>query len=477
MSADGGCNETHSCNAALHAADAALKSGILSDVEQCPLTMHWRLTFSGRAGRVGQRIGSSVLPAPQIVVVGSNHEYAPVDVRERLAFSGDVIVEGLHTLHAHVGEGLILSTCNRTEVYAVAETAEQAESEVFAFLGGYHNVPGPVLQRASYVHVGLDAVRHIFRVASGLDSMVLGEPQILSQIRDALQTAREAGTAGPILQRLATDALKTGKRARTETNISRNRVSIAHAAVDLARHEMGSLAGRNVVILGAGKMATLTAKLLKAHDVGELIVINRSLGRAQELARATGGYVVPVSGIRQAIAQADVVFGAVIVERPMVSADDIQERNAPLLLVDLGVPRTMDAECGALDGVTLKDVDALEPLADQTRRQYAAEVSKVEMLIDVAISEFEAWTQGRAAAAAITALRQRADTVRDAELERAMRRLAHLSERDQNVVRTLAHGLTNKMLHDPVIALRRSSSEDELRQIMRALGADADGTA
>jgi glutamyl-tRNA reductase len=417
------------------------------------------------------------LPAPQIVVVGSNHEYAPVDVRERLAFSGDVIVEGLRTLHARVGEGLILSTCNRTEVYAVAETAVQAESEVFAFLGGYHDVPGPVLQRASYVHGGSDAVRHIFRVASGLDSMVLGEPQILSQIRDALQTAREAGTAGPILQRLATDALKTGKRARTETNISRNRVSIAHAAVDLAHHEMGSLAGRNVVILGAGKMATLTAKLLKAHDVGELIIINRSLGRAQELARATGGYVVPVSGIRQAIAQADVVFGAVIVERPMVSADDIRERNVPLLLVDLGVPRTMDAECGGLDGVTLKDVDALEPLADQTRRQYAAEVSKVEMLIDVAISEFEAWTQGRAAAAAITTIRQRADTVRDAELERAMRRLAHLSERDQNVVRTLAHGLTNKMLHDPVIALRRSSSEDELRQILRALGADADGTA
>lgn len=436
--------------------------------------MHWRFGFRGRTVRVGQRTGSTVLPAPQIVVVGSNHEYAPVDVREQLAFSGDALAEGLHALHDHVGEGLILSTCNRTEVYAVAETVELARSEVFSFLGGYHNVPEHVLRRASYVHAGPDAATHIFRVASGLDSMVLGEPQILSQIRDALHSARKARAAGPILQRLATDALKTGKRARTETNISRNRVSIAHAAVDLASHELGGLAGCNAVILGAGKMATLTAKLLRTHDIGELTVINRSLERAQELARATGGYVVPVSGLRQALAQADVVFGAVMVERPMVQADDLDERTSPLLLVDLGVPRTIAPECGMLDGVTVRDVDALEPLADQTRRQYAAEVSKVETLIEGATSGFEAWMQGRAAASAIAAVRARAQDLRDVELERSLRRLAHLSERDRNVVRALAHGLTNKMLHEPVIALRESSSEDELRRIQRAFGVDPD---
>lgn len=417
------------------------------------------------------------LPAPQIMVVGSNHEYAPVDVRERLAFSGDTLVEGLHTLHGHVAEGLILSTCNRTEVYAVAETEERARAEIFSFLGGYHDVPEHVLRRTSYVHAGVDAVTHIFRVASGLDSMVLGEPQILSQIRDALQTAREAGAAGPILQRLATDALKTGKRARTETNISRNRVSIAHAAVDLARHELGTLAGRHAVVLGAGKMATLTAKLLRTHEIGELTVINRSYERAQELARATGGYVVPISGLRQALARADIVFGAVIVERPMVGVDDVTDRTSPLLLVDLGVPRTIDSECGTVDGVTVKDVDALEPLADQTRQRYAAEVRKVETLIDVATTEFESWTRGRAAATAIATVRQRAESMRDIELERALRRLAHLPERDRNIVRALAHGLTNKMLHDPVIALRHSSSEDELRSIQRAFGVDPNGNA
>lgn len=417
------------------------------------------------------------MPAPQIVVVGSNHEYAPVDVREKLAFTGDALAEGLNALHDRVQEGLILSTCNRTEVYAVADTAEIARGEVFAFLGGYHHVPAHVLERASYVHTGADAVNHIFRVASGLDSMVLGEPQILSQIRDALHTSRQAGAAGPILQRLATDALKTGKRARTDTNISRNRVSIAHAAVDLARHELGDLEGRNVVVLGAGKMATLTAKLLRAHGIGELVVINRSLERAQDLARATDGYVVPITGLRRAIAQADVVFGAVMVERPMVSVDHLDDRTSPLLLVDLGVPRTIDSGCGTVDGVTVKDVDALEPLADQTRRQYAAEVSKVEALIEGATAAFDAWIQGRAAVSAIAAIRHRADVMRDAELERSLRRLAHLSERDQNVVRALAHGLTNKMLHDPVIALRQSASEDEVNRIRRALGLDPDGNA
>lgn len=417
------------------------------------------------------------MPALQIVVIGSNHEYAPVDVRERLAFSGDALAEGLRTLRGHVAEGLILSTCNRTEVYAVAESGERARSETFAFLGGYHKIPERVLRQASYIHAGADAIEHIFRVASGLDSMVLGEPQILSQIRDALQAAREAGAAGPTIQRLATDALKTGKRARTETNISRNRVSIAHAAVDLAQHELGTLDGRNALVLGAGKMATLTAKLLRSRRIGELTIVNRSLDRAGELARSTGGQVVPLAGLRHALAEADVVFGAVIVEEPMVSVEDIGERSTPLLLVDLGVPRTIDSECGTVEGITVKDVDALEPLADRTRRQYAAEVRKVETLIDVATAEFESWTRGRTAAAAITAVRQSAESMRDAELERTLRRLAHLSARDREVVRALAHGLTNKLLHDPVIALRHAESEEELRQLRRAFGVDSAATA
>ncbi len=208
------------------------------------------------------------MPAPKIVVVGSNHEYAPIDVREQLAFSGDSLIHGLRVLHESVDEGLILSTCNRTEIYAVGDDPECVTSEIFEFLSGYHSVPTQLLEQASYVRSGDAAVEHMFRVASGLDSMVLGEPQILSQIRDALSHARAAESVGPVLQRLATDALRTGKRARTETDISRNRVSIAHAAVDLAIEELGSLNGKAGLVLGAGKMATLAGKLLRANGVG-----------------------------------------------------------------------------------------------------------------------------------------------------------------------------------------------------------------
>lgn len=403
-------------------------------------------------------------------MVGSNHEYAPVAVRERLAFAGDTLTEGLAALHARLGEGMILSTCNRTEIYAVEGGGRDAREDIFDFLSTYHSVPAHVLERASYVHRGEDAVGHLFRVASGLDSLVLGEPQILSQIRDALAHAREAGAVGPVLQRLATDALKTGKRARTQTDISRNRMSIAHAAVDFARHELNGLAGKRVVLLGAGKMASLTGKLLRAHDVAELTIVNRSLDRALGLAATAGGVAVPITGLAGAIARADVVVGAVMVDSPMVALPDILTRAQPLLMIDISVPRSIAVECEALPGVRVRDVDALEPFAEETRRQYADEVDKVEALVGAAVDEFGQWVRSRSGARAIAALTTRSDGIRDAEVERALRRLSHLSERDQNQIRALANAVTRKLTHDPIVALREAETDDEAERILGALG-------
>ncbi len=410
------------------------------------------------------------MTTPKVVVVGSNHEYAPVAIRERLAFSGEALTEGLVALHAQLGEGMILSTCNRTEIYAVETGKQDAHREIFGFLSGYHSVPTHLLERASYAHRGEDAVTHLFRVASGLDSLVLGEPQILSQIRDALAQARDAGAVGPVLQRLATDALKTGKRARTQTDISRNRMSIAHAAVDLARQHLNGLGGKRVLLLGAGKMATLTGKLLRTHGIGELMITNRSIGRAQELAATTGGLAVPVTGLAQAIARADLVIGAVLVDQPMVSLPDILPRTSPLLIIDISVPRSISAGCALLDGVEVRDVDALEPFAEETRRQYADEVSKVEWLVNAAVDEFSQWTKSRSGAPAITALRKRADEIRDAELERTLRKLSHLSERDRNLVQAMANAVTRKLTHDPILALREAETDQEAEHILRTLG-------
>ncbi len=414
----------------------------------------------------------AALSDPRIVIVGSNHEYAPVAVRERIAFSGDALTEGLRTLGAQVDEGLILSTCNRTEIYAVGHGDLDPRNEIFSFLTRFHSVPSHLIEQSSYVHSGSDAVNHLFKVASGLDSLVLGEPQILSQIRDALASARDAEAMGPVLQRLATDALRVGKRARTETDIARNRVSIAHAAVDLAIHELGMLAGQAVVLLGAGKMATLTGKLLRSHGIHDLTVVNRSVHRARELAETIDGRVVPISGIEQAIAHADLVIGAVMVDEPMIRPHLIHPRTKPILMIDISVPRAIDRDCERLDGVHVRDVDALEVVAAEVRRQYADEVIKVETIVDGAVAEFESWTRSRAGAQAIERYQTRVGTIRDTELERTLRKLAHLSERDQNLVRAMARAIASKLTHDPTIALREASSPEEVQAILSIQGVD-----
>lgn len=416
------------------------------------------------------------LKHPTIVVVGSNHEYAPVDVREQLAFAGDQLAHGLDALRTHVPEGFILSTCNRTEIYAVGESAESIEQGIFGFLSGYHHVPDAVLERASYVYTGNDAVNHLFRVASGLDSMVLGEPQILTQIREALDSARDRRAVGPMLQRLALDALHVGKRARTETDISRNRVSIAHAAVELAERKLGGIDGLNVAILGAGKMATLAAKLLRARDVGDIAIVNRSRERARELADTIGGQALPMSALDLAIAHADLVIGAAVADLPLITRADVEPRERPLLMIDLSVPRAIDQHAAEHDGVQVLDVDALDPIAEDIRRDYASEVEKVESIVSGAIDEYSEWVTSRNGAQAILAVRERAVAMQNAELDKALRRLQHLSDRDRNVVAQLASGLTNKLLHGPIRELRAIETDAERRAILRAFGVDPDGS-
>jgi len=417
---------------------------------------------------------SDTMTTPALVVVGSNHEYAPVSVRERLAFAGESLTDGLRALNAHVGEGLILSTCNRTEIYVVSDDEGHAREGIFDFLATYHSVPVPVLERASYVFSGHDAVDHMFRVASGLDSLVLGEPQILSQIRDALDVARDASSVGPLLQRLATDALRVGKRARTETDIARNRVSIAHASVELAQHELGDLSSRSAVVLGAGKMATLTAKLLAGAGIGSLTIVNRTLPKAFELAEATGGQVMPITGLQHAIGQADVVFGAALSDHPLIDATMVADRDRPLLAIDLSVPRVIDHTCESMPMVSVRDVDALETVVERTRQEYAGEVVKVEALVSDAVASFSDWTRSRAAVEAITAIRAKAEAIREAEIERTLRKLSHLNERDRNIVRALASGITNKLLHQPVQALRGATSDEDVAAALHLFGLDTD---
>ncbi len=389
-----------------------------------------------------------------------------------MAFTGETLAGGLRALAEQVEEGMIISTCNRTEVYVVADSPELGRERVLTFLSRYHGMPAGALDGMSYSHAGDGAIRHLFRVASGLDSIVLGEPQILTQIRDSLDAARSAESVGPYLQRLATDALKVGKRARTDTDIARNNLSISHAAVDLAVLELPDLADRRVAVLGAGKMASIAARVLASRGVGQLTIVNRSLDRTTDLAAQVGADVRPIDELGAVIAESDAVIAAVLVDRPLVTPDLIAPRSSPLLLIDLGVPRIVDVACGQLEHVRVMDVDHLEAVSHETRQLYAQEMRKVEGLVDGATGDYESWVESRQAATAIAALRRRSDDVRERELERALRRLQHLPERDQNVVRALAKGLTNTLLHEPVQSLRGASSTEEIQHILEAFGID-----
>jgi glutamyl-tRNA reductase len=314
----------------------------------------------------------------------------------------------------------------------------------------------------------------MFRVASGLDSMVLGEPQILSQIRDALEAARAAGSVGPYLQRLATDALKIGKRARTDTDIARNKLSISHAAVELASRRRPDLANQRVTLVGAGKMASIAARVLRSRGVQSLTIVNRSIDRATDLAAQTGAQVRPINELESAIAESDIVISAIAADVPVITVDRVGERRTPLLLIDLAVPRAIEDACSALPGVELHDVDALEQVAAEVRLQYADEMLKVETLVHDATDAYTEWTQSRQASAAIGRLRAHAETIRDSEVERALRRLGHLSDRDRNVVRALAKGLTNTLMHEPVRSLRSAGSSDDISDILGTFGVSGD---
>lgn len=394
-----------------------------------------------------------------------------------MAFTGDRLRHGLSAIRASVDEVVILSTCNRTELYVADRDIAWARQAVNGYLIEHHDVPANVLLDASYSLTGEDAVRHLLRVSSGLDSLVLGEPQILAQIRDALAEARTAAAAGPLLTRLVNDALHIGKRARTETSIARNRLSVAHAAVELASRDLGGLVGRYAVVIGAGKMATLAARLLAAAGITELTIANRTMEHGAALATSLGARAVSLERLPEAVEGAEVVIGAVLVDAPILRPEHLAQRGRPLCVIDLGMPRIVSPEVGRHPSVAYFDIDALERVTAERRRQVAPEIAKVEQVIDEGVSEYAAWVRGRGAAAIIGEIRQEAEDMRAVELERALRRLQHLSARDQNVVRALATGLTNKLLHQPISHLRDQPDAAELRLARHLYGLDEnDGT-
>jgi len=389
-------------------------------------------------------------------------------VRERLTFAESALSEALRALLACPGlaEGAILSTCNRTEVYAAVRHAA-AESALVHFLAEYHQLPENTFSQHLYAHHDSEAIRHLFRVASGLDSLVLGEPQILRQVRDAFACASEAKSLGPLLNGLFRAAITTGKRARTETDIGKGGFSIGHAAVDLARSIFGSLNGTTVLILGAGKMSELTAKHLVASGVHFVLVANRTYERALSLAERLGGQAIRYDDFPERLAAADIVISSTASPVPIVHRETLlpvqrRRRGRPLFLIDIAVPRDIAPEVGTLDNVFLYDVDDLEEVVADMARERAAEAQRVEAIISEETAKFLVWRRSLDAAPIVTQLREKHEEIRQAELSRLRRQLPDdLPESIWERIEVATRSMMNRMTRDPINRLKEAVSGEK----------------
>ncbi|BAF59152.1 MAG: glutamyl-tRNA reductase [Pelotomaculum sp.] len=396
-----------------------------------------------------------------ILVVGLNHRTAPVEVREKLSFSAKSLQGALAQLKSYpVIEGCaILSTCNRTEIYAATLEMDDGLNAIWDFLSRWSGVGISEIKNFTYSHTLYDTIRHLFRVAAGLDSMILGETQILGQVREAYQRAIEYESTNRVLNTLFQQAITVGKRVRTETGIDRNAVSISYAAVELARQHLGSLDGRSVLVIGAGKMSELTARHLVANGVSSVIVSNRSFERAVALAEQFRGRAVRFDELYRCMEAADIVISCTAASHCVVKAEEVsrvmdKRRGRAIFMVDIAVPRDIEAEVGNLAGVTLFDIDDLKNVIDQNLAERKQAAVKAEEIIEEELDGFMKWLGMQFVVPTISALKKWGDEIKQKELCRALNRLGNISEHDRKVICSMANSIVNQILHVPVAQLK-----------------------
>lgn len=401
----------------------------------------------------------------RLMAVGLNHRTAPVELRERLAPGGDGVAALLDRLAGVAGERIVLATCNRMEVYVVPRGEKDIDGEVRALLHGLFCLELDEAELASHLYTLRDeeAARHLFSVAAGIDSMVLGETQILGQVRDALDLAAARGAVGSMLSALFQRALAAGKRARTETAISRSAVSVSHAAVELARGVVGDLASSTVLLVGAGEMGELAARNLTDNGAGALLVVNRSWDKAEELANRYGGVAVPWDDIGAALERADIVISSTaspvpVIEPGLVRPAMVRRRGRPLMIVDIAVPRDVDPAVGSIEGVHLYDIDDLQSVVKGNLKEREREVAAVEAIVQEEVAAFSSWLRCQEVVPTLVALRERLERIRRDEVERCCRRL-RLDEKQRNAVEAMAQAIVNKVLHSPTVRLKEQAQD------------------
>ncbi|MGA7106545.1 MAG: glutamyl-tRNA reductase [Terracidiphilus sp.] len=400
-----------------------------------------------------------------LALIGVNHRTAPIDLRERIAISREELPETTRALAAvpGVAECMIVSTCNRVEMLA---SVDSSEVDLSGFLHLQFGLDPALLAPHIYRHYDQDAVRHLFRVAASLDSMVVGEPQILGQVKEAFAVARTSGTIGGQLDHLLQSAFAAAKRVRTETAIGSNSVSIASVAVDLARKIFGSLQGRTVFLVGAGKMSELAARHLVQQGAGAILVTNRTQERARQLAEPFQGRVIPFESLYDAAVEADIVISSTGAPHPIFRREHGQafmhrRRNRPMFFIDIAVPRDVDPAVNQIEGIFVYDIDDLQQVAAAHIAERQTQAGDAESLIAAEVDRFHQRRRAVNVAPAIVTLQRQAEEIRQSELKRMHAKLGTMTEEQLAAVEALTRGLVNKFLHPPMQALKQAAREND----------------
>lgn len=404
----------------------------------------------------------------KLALAGLNHRTAPVEVRERFAFSAADVSRALDTLQRQPGlqEGLILSTCNRVEVTAILDDAAEPASVLSAFLATSHNLPADAIRPYLYLYQDNQAIRHLFRVASSLDSMVVGEPQILGQLKQAYTQARESGAVGTYLETVLTRAFNVAKRVRTETEIGQSAVSISYAAVELAREIFGSLNRRRVMIIGAGKMSEAAARHLQRGGASEILISNRTQQRAEEVAQIFGGKVIPYEQTLNRLPEVDIVITSSGAPHYILTRDSVRRaievrRNQPMFLIDIAVPRNIDPAVNELEHAFLYDIDDLQRIVDRNLRGRREVADEAERIVDQEVERLLARLRSRDVTPTIVSLQEQLEAVRRDVMSRYRPKLGPLTAEQEETLDALTRGIINKIAHGPISEMRRHASEQQ----------------
>ena len=404
-----------------------------------------------------------------ILILGLNHKSAPVEVREKISLSKPRIKANAELIKnmAAIDGMAVLSTCNRTEFYFSSTKHKKAIDEVESWISDYSGIAVDEMAQYLYIFEDVKAVRHLYEVVGGLDSMILGESQIQGQVQEAYNLALECGFSNSIINTLFMNALSVGKRVRTETYIDRQPVSISSAAVDLAKSELGTLEGKTVLILGAGETSELAARHLVSNGISSVIVANRTYERAKIMANEFGGSAAKLSEFFNYIKDADIIISCTSSPRYVVEKAEIApyvaQKKSPLLFIDIAVPRDIEPAVAELDNVHLYDIDDLQNQVQQNLESRKNEAVKAQKIIEQEVSNFFYWLDTLAVVPTIIRLRSQAERIKKEEVERALNRIENVTEREKRIVEQLAHSIVSRLMHKPIVNLKTLAGENEDR--------------